>query len=103
MHQHTPFALIKTHQAELPCKPSAGSLLLAPQAPSRKAAAPSPAQHAPVLPLYATHICIAMLTPEQKNRYAQDGYIILPDFKSAADIAALRARAPAIVEAFDPA
>lgn len=44
-----------------------------------------------------------MLTPEQKNRYAQDGYIILPDFKSAADIAALRARAPAIVEAFDPA
>nr|WP_315466279.1 phytanoyl-CoA dioxygenase family protein [uncultured Rhodoferax sp.] len=44
-----------------------------------------------------------MLTLEQKTRYAQDGYIILPDFKSAAEIAALRARAEAIVEAFDPA
>jgi len=45
-----------------------------------------------------------MLTPERQTRYAQErGYIILPDFKSAAEIAALRARAEAIAEAFDPA
>ena len=44
-----------------------------------------------------------MLTPEQKIRYAEDGFLILPDFKSKAEIAALRARAEAIVDAFDPA
>ncbi len=44
-----------------------------------------------------------MLTSEQKIRYAEDGYLILPDFKSKAEIAALRARAEAIVDAFDPA
>ena len=43
-----------------------------------------------------------MLTPEQKTRYQEDGFIILPNFKSAAEIAAVRARAEAIVEAFDP-
>nr|WP_315480613.1 phytanoyl-CoA dioxygenase family protein [uncultured Rhodoferax sp.] len=43
-----------------------------------------------------------MLTPEQKTRYQEDGFLILPNFKSAAEIAAVRARAEAIVEAFDP-
>jgi phytanoyl-CoA hydroxylase len=43
-----------------------------------------------------------MLTPDQKARYHQDGFLALPDFKSAADIAALRARAQQMVDAFDP-
>ena len=44
-----------------------------------------------------------MLTEHQKTRYHEDGFIILPNFKSAAEIAAVRARAEAIVEAFNPA
>ena len=44
-----------------------------------------------------------MLTEDQKTRYHEDGFIILPNFKSAAEIAAVRARAEAIVEAFNPA
>jgi phytanoyl-CoA hydroxylase len=44
-----------------------------------------------------------MLTPDQIARYQQDGFIALPDFKSAAEIAALRTRAEQMVEAFDPA
>lgn len=43
-----------------------------------------------------------MLTDAQKSRYQQDGYLVLPGFKSSADIAALRARATQIVDAFDP-
>ncbi len=43
-----------------------------------------------------------MLKPEQQRHYQRHGYLILPDFKNAADIAALRERAAAIVEAFDP-
>jgi phytanoyl-CoA hydroxylase len=43
-----------------------------------------------------------MLTDKQKVQYQQDGYLFLPHFKSAADIAALRARAAQIVDAFDP-
>jgi phytanoyl-CoA hydroxylase len=43
-----------------------------------------------------------MLTDAQKNRYLQDGYLVLPGFKSPGDIAALRARAAQIVDAFDP-
>jgi phytanoyl-CoA hydroxylase len=43
-----------------------------------------------------------MLTPMQKTQYQQDGYLVLPGFKSASEIAALRARAAQIVEAFDP-
>jgi phytanoyl-CoA hydroxylase len=43
-----------------------------------------------------------MLTDVQKAQYQQDGYLVLPHFKSAADIAALRARAAQIVDAFDP-
>jgi hypothetical protein len=34
-----------------------------------------------------------MLNQEQRDRYQRDGYLVLPDFKSMADIARLRARA----------
>jgi phytanoyl-CoA hydroxylase len=44
-----------------------------------------------------------MLTPDQIARYQQDGFLALPDFKSAAEIAALRTRAEQMVDAFDPA
>ena len=44
-----------------------------------------------------------MLTPEQISRYRQDGFLALPGFKDAAAIAALRARAAQLVDAFDPA
>jgi len=36
------------------------------------------------------------------DRYAEQGFLVIPRFKSATDIAALRARALQIVEAFDP-
>ncbi|MBC3811789.1 phytanoyl-CoA dioxygenase family protein [Undibacterium aquatile] len=44
-----------------------------------------------------------MLTTEQITQFTQDGYVIVPDFKTAAEIAALRERAAQIVYAFDPA
>jgi phytanoyl-CoA hydroxylase len=44
-----------------------------------------------------------MLKPEDQARYARDGYLVLPGFKPEAELAALRARATAIAEAFDPA
>jgi phytanoyl-CoA hydroxylase len=43
-----------------------------------------------------------MLNEEQRARYALDGYIVLPGFKSAQEIAAVRERAAQIVDAFDP-
>ena len=43
-----------------------------------------------------------MLTIEQQEQYQRDGYLILPDFKGAGEIAALRARAEQIVNEFDP-
>jgi phytanoyl-CoA hydroxylase len=43
-----------------------------------------------------------MLTPDQIARYRQDGFLALPDFKSATEIAALRARAQQMVDNFDP-
>ena len=43
-----------------------------------------------------------MLTGEQRAQYDRDGYIVLPNFKSADAIARVRARAEAIVDAFDP-
>ena len=43
-----------------------------------------------------------MLTDEQRAGFQRHGYIVLPDFKSAAEIAALRARAAQIVDEFDP-
>lgn len=44
-----------------------------------------------------------MLNLDQKRRYRDDGFLVLPGFKPADQIAALRAQALAIVEAFDPA
>jgi phytanoyl-CoA hydroxylase len=44
-----------------------------------------------------------MLTQEQRERYQRDGYIVIPGFKSADEIARLRQRAAEIVDAFDPA
>jgi len=44
-----------------------------------------------------------MLTTMQKERYARDGYLVLPGFKTLEQIAALRERAGLIVDAFDPA
>ncbi len=37
------------------------------------------------------------------ERFARDGFLVVPGFKSSAEIAALRARAAEIVDAFDPA
>ena len=44
-----------------------------------------------------------MLTPLQKAKYQQDGYLVLPDFKSCTEISTVRDRAQEIVDAFDPA
>jgi len=44
-----------------------------------------------------------MLTEAQKQQYQHDGYIVIPGFKSADEIANLRARAGQIVNDFDPA
>jgi phytanoyl-CoA hydroxylase len=43
-----------------------------------------------------------MLTTEQRAQYQRDGYLVIPGFKSAEQIAALRARAEQIVNDFDP-
>ncbi len=43
-----------------------------------------------------------MLTESQQEQYRRDGYVVLPDFKSADQIALLRARAEQIVDRFDP-
>jgi phytanoyl-CoA hydroxylase len=45
---------------------------------------------------------MSRLTPDQIRRYDEQGFLILPGFKPAAEIAALRARALEIVDAFDP-
>ncbi len=42
-----------------------------------------------------------MLTPAQQLRYQADGLLVLPGFKTAAEVAALRQRAGQIVDAFD--
>ncbi|OGB04296.1 MAG: phytanoyl-CoA dioxygenase [Burkholderiales bacterium RIFCSPHIGHO2_12_FULL_69_20] len=42
-----------------------------------------------------------MLTPDQQALYQTEGYLVLPGFKTAAEVAALRQRALQIVEAFD--
>jgi phytanoyl-CoA hydroxylase len=44
-----------------------------------------------------------MLIPPQKQRYRDNGYLVLPGFKPASAIAALRRRALEIIEAFEPA
>lgn len=42
-----------------------------------------------------------MLSPAQQRRYQADGFLVLPGFKTAVEVAALRERALAIVDAFD--
>ena len=44
-----------------------------------------------------------MLNAAQQHAWQQDGYLVLPDFKSAPALAALRERALEIVDRFDPA
>ena len=44
-----------------------------------------------------------MLSQEQRDRYRRDGYLVLPGFKPATELAAARERALAVVAAFDPA
>jgi phytanoyl-CoA hydroxylase len=43
-----------------------------------------------------------MLDPDQRAQFVRDGYLILPAFKSAHEIAELRQRAAEIVNDFDP-
>jgi phytanoyl-CoA hydroxylase len=43
-----------------------------------------------------------VLTADQVARYHADGYLVLPGFKTGTEVAALRARAESLVEAFDP-
>ena len=43
-----------------------------------------------------------MLSQEQIAQFHQDGYVIIPDFKHAAEITAVRERAAKIVNDFDP-
>ncbi|MEC5162689.1 MULTISPECIES: phytanoyl-CoA dioxygenase family protein [unclassified Janthinobacterium] len=43
-----------------------------------------------------------MLTSAQQAEYQRDGFLVVPDFKGGAEIAALRARAERIVSQFDP-
>jgi phytanoyl-CoA hydroxylase len=43
-----------------------------------------------------------MHTQDQRAQFAQDGYIVLPNFKSADEIASVRRRAGEIVAQFDP-
>jgi len=43
-----------------------------------------------------------MLNPLQKQRYREDGYLVLPAFKALHEVDALRRRAAQIVDAFDP-
>jgi phytanoyl-CoA hydroxylase len=43
-----------------------------------------------------------MLNDHQKSSYQQDGYLVLPNFKTDSEIAAVRERARQMVDAFDP-
>ena len=43
-----------------------------------------------------------MLSPDQRQAYDRDGYLVLPGFKPAAEIAAVCARARALVDAVEP-
>ena len=43
-----------------------------------------------------------MLTSTQREQFERDGFLVLPGFKSAADLAEVRARAQALVDAFEP-
>ncbi len=43
-----------------------------------------------------------MLTPTQRQQYDRDGFLVLPAFRGVAALAELRARAEALVQAFEP-
>jgi phytanoyl-CoA hydroxylase len=43
-----------------------------------------------------------MLTPLQKTQFQQDGYLVLPHFKTSDEIATVRKRAEQMVDTFDP-
>ncbi|MFZ6848601.1 phytanoyl-CoA dioxygenase family protein [Undibacterium sp. RuRC25W] len=43
-----------------------------------------------------------MLSQQQMTQFHEDGYVLIPDFKTATEIAALRERAAMIVNDFDP-
>ena len=43
-----------------------------------------------------------MLTLQQKHHYDHEGFLVLEDFKSPSEMAAIRERAEAIVDAFNP-
>jgi phytanoyl-CoA hydroxylase len=43
-----------------------------------------------------------MLTSTQREQFGRDGFLVLPGFKSATDLAEVRARAQALVDAFEP-
>lgn len=43
-----------------------------------------------------------MLTSIQRAHFERDGFLVLPGFKSAADLAEVRARAQALVDGFEP-
>ncbi len=45
---------------------------------------------------------LPMLSPDQREAYARDGFLVLPGFKTAAELAAVCGRAQAIVDAFEP-
>src|SRR6202030_4105401 len=44
----------------------------------------------------------SFLSTAQRRQFEDDGFLIIPNFKSAEEIAALRARAEQIVDDFDP-
>ena len=44
-----------------------------------------------------------MLNQDQKGRYRNQGFLVLPGFRSATDVAAVRQRSNEIIEAFEPA
>ncbi len=43
-----------------------------------------------------------MLSPAQRQAFAEDGFLVLPGFKTAADVASVCRRARALVDAFEP-
>lgn len=43
-----------------------------------------------------------MLSQDQKDHYQREGFLVLEGFKSAAEIATVRARAQQLIDAFDP-
>ena len=43
-----------------------------------------------------------MLTPHQREQFERDGYLVIPDFKNASEIASVRRRAAEIVDQVDP-